>query len=264
MSKKRKGVGKRLRFEVFKRDRFTCQYCGKKAPDVVLECDHIIAVANGGTDDILNLTTSCVDCNSGKSDKPLSENATMDRQREQLAILEERREQLDMMLQWQRSLADLDNETCDKLHQLWCELVPSWYLNETGIRSLKKLLSKYEATVIADSMRKAASQYLIFEGDPPKPTQDSVITAWDYVHRIARFAKTNAQDPNALKLLYIRGIVRNRFHNCKDWVALKLIRRAHELGASLDELTDLAKSTGSWGVWQEEMALLIAERDIDE
>lgn len=33
---KRKTVSNELRFEVFKRDKFTCQYCGRKAPDVVL------------------------------------------------------------------------------------------------------------------------------------------------------------------------------------------------------------------------------------
>ena len=38
---KRKGISKKTRFDVFKRDSFTCQYCGKSAPDVVLQVDHI-------------------------------------------------------------------------------------------------------------------------------------------------------------------------------------------------------------------------------
>ena len=41
---KRKNLSKSVRFEVFKRDSFKCQYCGKSAPDVVLEVDHIIPV----------------------------------------------------------------------------------------------------------------------------------------------------------------------------------------------------------------------------
>jgi hypothetical protein len=32
---KRKAISKKTRFEVFKRDAFTCVYCGKRAPDVV-------------------------------------------------------------------------------------------------------------------------------------------------------------------------------------------------------------------------------------
>ena len=30
----RKQVSKKIRFEFFKRDNFTCQYCGRKAPQV--------------------------------------------------------------------------------------------------------------------------------------------------------------------------------------------------------------------------------------
>ena len=63
---RRKAIPKKVRFEVFKRDKFTCTYCGRKAPDVVLEVDHIIPVAEGGKNDIMNLTTSCRDCNRGK------------------------------------------------------------------------------------------------------------------------------------------------------------------------------------------------------
>lgn len=64
-------VSKRVRFDVFKRDRFTCTYCGRKPPDVMLECDHVHPKCEGGTDDPANLTTSCADCNRGKSGKPL-------------------------------------------------------------------------------------------------------------------------------------------------------------------------------------------------
>lgn len=59
-------IPKALRFEVFKRDSFTCQYCGRKSPEVVLNADHIKPVSLGGTNDISNLVTSCADCNVGK------------------------------------------------------------------------------------------------------------------------------------------------------------------------------------------------------
>lgn len=66
-------VSKRIRFEIFKRDGFTCQYCGRKPPEVVLEVDHIHPRAEGGDDDEANLVTSCVDCNRGKGAKTLKE-----------------------------------------------------------------------------------------------------------------------------------------------------------------------------------------------
>lgn len=68
----RKSTGKRLRFEVFKRDHFTCQYCGAQPPDVVLVADHIDAVAAGGATTIDNLITACEACNQGKSDRALT------------------------------------------------------------------------------------------------------------------------------------------------------------------------------------------------
>lgn len=71
MANRRQGIGDGRRFEIFQRDGFQCQYCGGKPPEVVLVIDHIRSVAEGGTNDAINLVTSCRDCNSGKSDKKL-------------------------------------------------------------------------------------------------------------------------------------------------------------------------------------------------
>ena len=76
-TKKRVPISKALRFEVFKRDSFTCQYCGRSAPEVVLEVDHIVPVSKGGTNDLFNLVTSCKECNRGKSNKELSDDTTI-------------------------------------------------------------------------------------------------------------------------------------------------------------------------------------------
>jgi hypothetical protein len=67
-------VSKKKRFEVFKRDKFTCQYCGNQPPNCVLELEHIEPRSKGGSDEYSNLTTACFDCNRGKSDRPLDEN----------------------------------------------------------------------------------------------------------------------------------------------------------------------------------------------
>src|SRR4051812_15410387 len=65
-STRRRSTGKRLRFEVFKRDYFTCRYCGAQPPDVVLVVDHVIPVALGGPSTLDNLITACEPCNQGK------------------------------------------------------------------------------------------------------------------------------------------------------------------------------------------------------
>lgn len=48
-----------FRFRILQRDNFTCQYCGRKAPAVVLEVDHVVPRANGGSGRATNLITAC-------------------------------------------------------------------------------------------------------------------------------------------------------------------------------------------------------------
>lgn len=100
-------VGKRMRFECFKRDGFQCQYCGRTPPQVVLEADHIIPVAGGGLDALGNLATACFDCNRGKSDVPL--NSVSRPLAEVMAEAAEKHEQLEAYNQFlldQRALED--------------------------------------------------------------------------------------------------------------------------------------------------------------
>lgn len=70
---KRKQIGKRKRFEIFKRDKFQCQYCGQVPPVITLHVDHINPVSLGGGNESGNLITACCQCNLGKSNIPLKD-----------------------------------------------------------------------------------------------------------------------------------------------------------------------------------------------
>ena len=69
------------RFEIFKRDSFTCQYCGRKAPDVVLVVDHVDPWSAGGRNTTFYLVTACYDCNMGKSKRQLKDDTISEKQR---------------------------------------------------------------------------------------------------------------------------------------------------------------------------------------
>ena len=69
----RKQLSPKTRFDVFKRDGFACQYCGAHPPGAVLHVDHVLAVAQGGGNEITNLVTACSACNGGKGARLLSE-----------------------------------------------------------------------------------------------------------------------------------------------------------------------------------------------
>jgi len=60
-----------IRETVFLRDDFTCAYCGRRG--VKMECDHVIPVSRGGSNDLENLVASCFDCNRSKRDKTIEE-----------------------------------------------------------------------------------------------------------------------------------------------------------------------------------------------
>lgn len=92
MAEKRKAIGKKLRFEVFKRDGFKCQYCGAVPPGVLLQADHIVPVAGGGDNSIDNLITSCQPCNIGKGANSLQ--AIPKSLREKAAEVQEREDQI--------------------------------------------------------------------------------------------------------------------------------------------------------------------------
>lgn len=114
-------INKAKRFEVFHRDRFTCRYCGRRPPDVVLEVDHVVAVANGGGDEPENLVTACFDCNRGKSATPLTDPPVS--VEEQVARRREALEQLEAY----NALAKTDRETkqkiVDDIGVYWCDHV---------------------------------------------------------------------------------------------------------------------------------------------
>lgn len=61
----RGGTYKANRLYVLQRDGYTCNYCGNEATTA----DHVVPVANGGTDDVSNLVAACVSCNSSKGKK---------------------------------------------------------------------------------------------------------------------------------------------------------------------------------------------------
>lgn len=120
-------VSKRKRFEVFKRDKFTCQYCGKRPPDVVLECDHIVPKVEGGPDTLENLTTSCMPCNQGKAGKPLDDVAPALDELEQLAALQEMQERKRDLRQ-QIAAAEAQRETEEEAINFVADL----WVTETG------------------------------------------------------------------------------------------------------------------------------------
>jgi len=233
----RKTIGKKVRFEVFKRDSFTCQYCGEKAPNVVLHIDHIRPVADGGTNEILNLVTSCVACNSGKGARLLGDDSIVERQRLQIEELQERRAQLEMMLQWRDELQSINSDAVDMIAQRIGDRT-GWLPNEDGKADIRRWLKRYSVSEIMRACDEAFDAYLVYEND--QATQGSWARAFSRIVAMADVGRQEQEKPYIRRLLYIQGIIRRRSkatrYNCVEY-----LEHVHLCGMSLDDMERRAK-----------------------
>lgn len=61
------------RRNIYKRDKYICQYCYKKMPNGKLTIDHVIPRSKGGENSWENCVLACVSCNSRKGSKSLKQ-----------------------------------------------------------------------------------------------------------------------------------------------------------------------------------------------
>jgi hypothetical protein len=194
----RMAISKTKRFEVFKRDLFTCQYCGRTAPNVVLVIDHIEPVAKGGTNDILNLITSCNDCNSGKSARRLSDSTIIEKQMAQLKEIQERRNQLSMLKTWKDECVKFDNEQL----QVVVDQIESFYgysVPDDGIAVIMKAIKKFGIEEVFEAVQVAIQNY------------ELVSTASLKIYGICACNITQKEDPLKANILYARNVLKKRF-----------------------------------------------------
>ncbi|MEK6833181.1 MAG: HNH endonuclease [Nanoarchaeota archaeon] len=64
------------KINIAKRDRYQCQYCGKKLTDKTITIDHVNPRSNGGKHEWKNVVTACRPCNN-KKDNRTPEQANM-------------------------------------------------------------------------------------------------------------------------------------------------------------------------------------------
>lgn len=253
----REPLTKKIRFEGFKRDSFTCQYCGAKAPDVLLEIDHIQPVSKNGTSDIFNLITACKSCNAGKSNRELSDKTVFEKQHNQLSELQERKEQIEMMVEWQRELGNLDDFAVNEVANYWSELVPNSTLNEDGKKYLEKLITKFSIDMVMEAMRIAVRQYIRI--DQGKPTYESMDKAINKVGGICKIRAEIKKNPEMEKVYLIKGILQKKLSYFDKVVAMGLLKKAVNLGVPSEDLKELAFEVTNWSSWRSSMESLIED-----
>lgn len=255
----RKRVPKKIRFEVFKRDKFTCQYCGQKAPDVVLHCDHITPVFEGGKNDILNLITSCVDCNLGKGKTELSDDSAVVKQREQIEALAERREQIDMLLSWRNTLSENAEYEIDQIISFWESLFGGFSLSSSGRDAVRKYLKRYGFNEVIEAIDIARDTY----GFDPENGMQSAGFAFLKIGGILANRRMYEDRPYMRDVHYACGILRKRLSYFNRGQAIAILTELAEYGYPGEELKDMATRVRNWTQFKNTAAHMLDEEDVD-
>lgn len=148
----------RTRFEVFKRDGFTCRYCGRTTPTVILQVDHVVPVSAGGSDDEMNLVTSCWECNSGKSAVPLNEVITGEDPHDRAILLLEKQRQLREYDHVLNELLMRREGEAEELLNYWCREVGVKEIPKHQFQWLVTTLQTVPYTSIREAMMLAISR----------------------------------------------------------------------------------------------------------
>lgn len=244
----RKVIGKKTRFEVFKRDSFKCVYCGCSAPEVVLQIDHITPVAKGGTDDLFNLASSCFDCNSGKSDRRLDDRTAIQKQKAQLDQLQERQEQLQMLVAWQKGLTTIREDAVSQLADILRErmIMPeSIQLSESGRKLLRRWFKEFGFEEMCESIDIATDYYLKFneEGDC---TSESFEYGFKRIGGIAKRRRIEKENPELARIHHCYNILKKNVRAYAVTDGLKILKEAFDAGVSTDDLMIAVRRASGW------------------
>lgn len=227
MPTKRKPTPDKMRFEVFKRDKFTCQYCGQKAPDVILRCDHVIPVCEGGKTVLVNLVTSCIDCNSGKGGRLLSDESAVVKARKAAEISEEKRQQVEMLAEWHLSLSGGDHEVNAVAKSF--EKLTNIQLSDTGLKKVRTVLRKYGFDRVMRSLITACDKY------EPEEVADKLGPICYYSH----LEDNDPAESELAKAFFKLRYELSTSNAC--WYTKDLMRRARDSGISIAAQVEWAK-----------------------
>ena len=203
---KRVALSKSLWFEVFKRDLFTCQYCGRKAPDVILEVDHIKPVSKGGDNSIENLVTACWDCNRGKGAKKLSDLSEVEKSRKQLEEIQARKNMIDMIFQWKESLHNQYDDSVERINKIFEEKT-GFSFTGTFSAKVKGGVKKFGLDIMLDAIYIAIDRY--YDGD-----SEGADKALSMLLGVATNLYNTENNPIKSSITHIKNLLKR---NCKDF-----------------------------------------------
>lgn len=159
----RTSISKRIRFEVLKRDSFTCVYCGRKAPEVKLHIDHVVPIAKGGTSEIINLVSSCQDCNLGKAAVSLSEKDLDEKVKKQIDTTNETIKVSKRYNKTLEKIAKDREEALDRVIKAFSIAYPREYLSSSLLDTLESLTKTHGPLRVQEMIKVSLEKHNTFQ-----------------------------------------------------------------------------------------------------
>lgn len=225
----RKPISDKIRFEVFKRNNFTCSYCGRKAPEFILNVDHIHPVSKGGDNNMLNLTTSCSGCNGGKSNRLLSDNSVFEKQIEKLAELNERKIQLDMMIEWRNELNEIQNMEINKVIDYFnkkSHIPCNIRENDDSILLIMKTVKKFGAIETIDAIDAGFNVYI----------GNSIESIEMIISKVYAIADISRKPENERKKIYVFNLCKKIYEDFDPKQHSIVMKKCFDANIDLDSL----------------------------
>jgi hypothetical protein len=229
---------------------------------VILHIDHIQPSSKGGSDDIMNLITSCEGCNLGKGARELSDDAVIVKKKDQLDRLQEQREILEMMMDWQNELINLEEEAVKKIAEFWGRNFPGYSLNESGLAFLRNLIRKYDAVELIEAIKISAAQYTkcdIDENGNTQITKESVSMAFNKLGGILSNRNKYKDNPELKEIHKMLNTIKYEYGYVNIKYFFSLIDRATKLGVGMEELNSIAGDNNNWTGFKDDLEYRIAE-----
>jgi len=165
----------------------------------------------------------------------------LNKQKKQLDELNERRIQLEMMMDWRNQLKSIDCDISRIAIDAFNDLLPASSLNDVGEKFIKDALKKFSLNEVLDAIEISA-RYIKFESDGITDG-GSVTTA---LKRIGGICANKRQPEHKQAISYIVGICRNRFSYCKDYVLRQRLENAYNAGITIDDMKEAALDCRNW------------------
>ena len=237
-------VFKRIKFEVFEKDSYRCQYCGNVAPNITLKLHRIQEVQNNDNWlDPAYLSTSCVSCEDKRQGKSAGRNASAFIM---LDELEERLEQLKMLISWRKGMVKIRRSQLIGIIDFWQDLVPGIYLNDDQKRVLLSLMNKYSSDEIRSSMRAVAKEKLQRQTDETL-TKDAHDVAFEKIPETC-IRNSKAKKNHEIEELYqIHDVLKERLQGFFDSDrAIQWLNYARSWEVNTEELAHMALKVTNW------------------